>query len=531
MSLDERRAPPRQRGRQQLQSADDVAHIQALLHSAPSELGSVPSAAAAAEKESNGRRRRDRQLSQPRPPRPPRPAAAVAATTSTSTQPPDTSRFALPGPRSTRVLHHCEACDCFVPVSGGGGGGGSGGQVGAVVVASSSSSAAAAAAASSSSSSLPPSSSLPASWRNHVAGIRHSRASLGAAMSGGVPGAAVAVSIFEAPQQQQWERQRQQQQREPKPPQQQKQLPAAQKLQTECLKELLRHSGITDGGRELSRRFDAASSVLAFSELSAALARWERTSAIPSQWGSDERELEVAEATPMKVAALASVLSAGGGSGMRWWLGEEEEKGKGRNGDAAASPCPPLSVSLAKIHPRDLPALTASCSLLARSLATNHGLVELSIDGGALHRIEGEEEGGGGGEDDGEEEPAAAPAAAHSFLGNGNNNTSNARPWEQRLWGIVARELARSLRGNDTIRSLRLRLPRGHLGAGDAQGLRAAAAGAREARRRALLSAAHPRCCRGEDASPLSNLPMDLMVVIAGMGIREGACEVEVEEV
>ena len=125
----------------------------------------------------------------------------------------------------------------------------------------------------------------------------------------------------------------------------------------------------------------------------------------------------------------------------------------------------------------------------------------------------------------------AAAAAAEPSTSRGGGGSLHPRREEQRLWGLVAGELKRALRSNDALEAVRLSLPRLSLGAGDAREVAAAAEGAPEARKRAFLSAAHPRCCRGEGASPLSELPMDLMVVIAALGIRRSPCRVEVEEV
>ena len=101
-------------------------------------------------------------------------------------------------------------------------------------------------------------------------------------MSGGVPGSAVAVSVFEeAPSQrqrqrhepkQQQQRRRRQQEEQQQQRQQRQEADPFSRLRTECLKELLRHSGITDGGRELAGRFSVANLSAAFAELIAAFA-------------------------------------------------------------------------------------------------------------------------------------------------------------------------------------------------------------------------------------------------------------------
>ena len=346
-------------------------------------------------------------------------------------------------------------------------------------------------------------------------------------MSGGVPGSAVAVSVFEDRHQQQGQQQRRATPggggggggEEP---------PSASRLRTACLKELLRHSGVTDGGRELAERFSPPNFRAALTALHSALGRWldeaEAQAEVQAQAGGgggaaqQEREAVLALRLDGASPALVAVVACRLGGGFRDGPGEADggagdrirsdggagggSAGGGGVGGGGDRPLPSLllSIQLGRVHERDLPAVTAACAVLARSLAANAGLRQLSLDGGQLAR--------------------GSPA------GEGQR---------QRLWGLVAGELVRSLRSNDALESVKVSLPRGHLRAEDARELRAAAAAAREARRLAFLSAAHPRCWsprRGGGVSPLSSLPMDLMVVIAAMGIRRRSpCRVDVEEV
>jgi len=192
--------------------------------------------------------------------------------------------------------------------------------------------------------------------------------------------------------------------------------------------------------------------------------------------------------------------------------------------------------SLLPRRERDLPAVTAACCVLARSLATNGRLRALGIDGRRF---------GAAGEAEAEAEAVASPSSAavggeraETALGSGRRGRS-ARPEEHRLWGLVAGEFSKSLRRNDTCEVLRLALPRGHLSRDDARGIVEAAEQGPLARRKALLSAAHPRCCnRNRDGNPappppplpLSNLPVDVMAAIADLGIRRRACVVDIVE-
>ena len=436
-------------------------------------------------------------------------------------------------------------------------------------------------AAASSSSSF----SLPANWRSHVAGLRHSRAALGAALSGGAPGAAVAVSVFEEEGASFSLREQRRRQRRPQQQQQRQLEAAANALRTECLKELLRHSGITDAGRELSERFRAerlgaaiafvqfrlflssshsSSSSSCSSSCSCSSSSCSSSSSSSSSDDDDDdddddedeeeeqemeaeaeerrrrrrrrearasarEELEFVEASPAVVAALSFALRGRGGLRGN---NDDGNNGNGGGGDDEEVPSvpPSLRLRLARVHERDLPAVTAACSLLARALSGNRELRALEVDGSSLHRS------GEGGEAEEEGERPSPPPPASSGIGAGIGGGGGRPPEQRRLWSLVARELGKSLRANDALESLRLTLPRGHLRAEDGRALSEAASGAREARRRAFLSAAHPRCSCSRSLSsstsfsPLSVLPMDLLVAIAKRGISRGECRVEVVE-
>jgi len=210
--------------------------------------------------------------------------------------------YATPGPRSTRERAHCAACDCAVPH---------------------------------------------ASWGAHVRGLRHTRATLGAALTGGRR--AVAVTPFEAP-----------------PPARRARRgptvadPDLSSLQSTATRELLRHVGVTDGGARLAERFSV-------DRLAAARAAVASARAL-AKFG----EVRLLAATP---ATLACVAAAVGG----------EKGGRGVSG---------LLISLDGCHAADAPAAAAGLVLLARALAANDVLrllrvdaADVDVDGPAAARV------------------------------------------------------------------------------------------------------------------------------------------------
>lgn len=389
---------------------------------------------------------------------------------------------------------------------------------------------------------------------------------------GGVPGSAVAVSVFESEEEAEVQRQLQRQRERQRPqiipaqrrgqPDSQKPFYKLHKLRVVCLSELLRHSGVTDAGRELAERFSPRNLDLAFGGLWESFSSWgkrqqrqlqqqqagggdQEAGASQEQEQQEEEEeadeerraseserelraLRIDNVSPALLAVLSMVLSGGcreGGPGGEtggeeegeeeseagaysldeWWLVPESDETDGN--PSFSLPSPPLHLLLSGVHERDLPAMTAACVLLARSLRDNEGLRELRLD---ARRV-------GTGSDLGPPEEASS--------GRGSLQQRQ----RQRLWGLFAEELKRSLRSNDALEYVEVALPKtSDIREEDVAEATAAAVGAKEARRRAFFMAAHPRSV--EAALPVSELPMDLMVEIAKMGIRRSPCRVAIGE-
>ena len=190
--------------------------------------------------------------------------------------------------------------------------------------------------------------------------MRHRRAALGAALTGG--GRAVAVTPFEPP-----------------PLAKQKRAlhttPDASllALRTAATTELLRHVGVTDGGASLAERFSVDRLVTAQATVAAARAV------------AKFNDVALLAATPATLACVAALLSDG-------W--------RRRSGDDASHTDPPrntgppslrgLTLALHDCHAADAPAVAAGLVLLARSLARNACLKGLRVDASAV-------DGGGGG--------------------------------------------------------------------------------------------------------------------------------------